>query len=101
MPGVVGGATIRIWSAPTPKRRSPSRRISSGPSTSGACVASSTTKSLPAPCILVKRTRVGEGSMGQLSPRAPLSTPPVAWGGTEEHTPLLQSPDHLLLRLLL
>ena len=54
-----GGPTIRIWSAPTPKRRSASQRHCAGASATGARVASSTTKSLPAPCILVNGKRIG------------------------------------------
>src|SRR5437868_3230096 len=50
---MVGRSTTRIWSAPTPKRRSPSRRHWSGPKSICWLIASMTTKSLPAPCILV------------------------------------------------
>src|SRR5450755_1602783 len=58
MPGRVALSTTRIWSAPTPKRRSASVLICALLKSSEPRVASSTTKSLPAPCILVKRTRI-------------------------------------------
>src|SRR5574343_1087421 len=70
MPGSVLASTTKTWSQPTPKRRSPKRRSCAGPSSKGWRVASITTKSLPAPCILVK-----DNCMGRLSrsvePRLP------------------------------
>ena len=53
------GSITRIWSQPTPKRRSPSARSCAASRLSGCRVASITTKSLPAPCILVKRNFIG------------------------------------------
>jgi hypothetical protein len=74
------GSTTRIWSAPTPKRRSPRWRNCAGVSASGARVASSTTKSLPAPCILVKRSRIARiirpQGLGRRSRRARLAGRP-------------------------
>src|SRR5687767_10129739 len=53
MPARGDGSTTSSWSQPTPKRRSASTRICAGVSVNGLRVASTTTKSLPAPCILV------------------------------------------------
>src|SRR6185369_11543661 len=58
-PGAGEGRTLRIWSAPTPKCRSASCRYCAGVRFRRWRVSSSTTKSLPAPCILVKRMRMG------------------------------------------
>src|SRR4051812_2953914 len=57
-PGAGLGRTDRTWSAPTPKWRSARRRDCSGERPPRSRVSSSTTKSLPAPCILVKRMRM-------------------------------------------
>ncbi len=56
IPGAGEGRTLRIWSAPTPKWRSARKRYWAADSPRHPRVSSSTTKSLPAPCILVKRT---------------------------------------------
>ena len=58
------GRTLRIWSAPTPKCRSAKKRYCAVDRFKGARVSSSTTKSLPAPCILVKRIRMQALSAG-------------------------------------
>jgi hypothetical protein len=54
-------STTRIWSQPTPKWRSARKRAWAGVGTKSWLIASSTTKSLPRPCILVKRIRIGRG----------------------------------------
>src|SRR6185369_181701 len=59
IPGAGEGRTDSTWSAPTPKCRSASIRYWAGLRFNGPRVSSSTTKSLPAPCILVKRIRMG------------------------------------------
>jgi hypothetical protein len=69
MPSAGEGRTVRIWSAPTPKWRSARKRYCAAVRPSVPRVSSSTTKSLPAPCILVKRIRIGG-----LSPPAPCLT---------------------------
>ena len=69
------GSTTRIWSAPTPKRRSASRRNLRGIEMRAArACASSTTKSLPAPCIFVKRSRMGR----IIGPRTATARPAAA-----------------------
>ena len=51
------GSSSTSWSKPMPVRRSPSARATAGViAGSGAARASSTTKSLPSPCILMKGT---------------------------------------------
>src|SRR5690606_27328853 len=47
---------VRIWSQPTPVRRSASALHSPGAGAGAPSRRSSTTKSLPAPCILLKRS---------------------------------------------
>src|SRR3989475_3726006 len=55
MPSAGEGRTVRIWSAPTPNWRWARKRYWAALRPSGPAVSSRTTKSLPAPCILVKR----------------------------------------------
>src|SRR5690606_33541355 len=50
---------VRIWSQPTPRWRSASRRHSTASGAGAPSRRSSTTKSLPAPCILLKRRPAG------------------------------------------
>src|SRR5690606_35739679 len=50
----MGESTSRIWSAPMPKWRSASARARSGVRSIDCRTPSSTTKSLPAPCIFTK-----------------------------------------------
>src|SRR5690606_25681058 len=54
--GEEGGSTTRTWSQPMPKWRSARRRASAGVMSTSWVTASMTTKSLPRPCILVKRS---------------------------------------------
>src|SRR5690606_24097664 len=53
--GSRGASTVRIWSQPTPKWRSAMRAQVAGSGGALPSRRSSTTKSLPAPCILVNR----------------------------------------------
>src|SRR5690606_27664105 len=55
-PALAGGSMVRIWSQPTPVRRSARARQRSGAGGAAPSRRSITTKSLPAPCILVKRS---------------------------------------------
>ena len=50
---IVGASTTSTWSQPTPKRRSARRRARRGARSTRWRMPSSTTKSLPRPCILV------------------------------------------------
>ena len=53
------GSSTMTWSQPIPVRRSATARASSGASATGAARPSNTAKSLPSPCILTKRRRMG------------------------------------------
>jgi len=63
----------------TPRRRSPSLRNWAGVSSIGERVASSTTKSLPAPCILVNRSRMAKIMRGCTRRRNERSHPDDRW----------------------
>jgi hypothetical protein len=62
----VGGSMVISWSQPTPTRRSATARAAAASRTKGSARASTTTKSLPRPCIFVK----GRGFMLRVIGRA-------------------------------
>src|SRR5690606_3525332 len=76
-PALRGGSMVRIWSQPTPLWRSPSARPSAASGGGVPSRRSCTTKSLPAPCILLKRN----GGRGPAGIAQPPSSSPVAGGG--------------------
>src|SRR5690606_25003597 len=66
-PGVRGAAIVRIWSQPTPRWRSAISRQRAGSGGGAPLRRSSTTKSLPAPCILLKRRPAGAAAASTAS----------------------------------
>ena len=79
VPARRGGSTSRIWSQPMPKRRSARKRHCSALRVTRWRTPSKTTKSLPRPCILVKRSFMALISRadGRRPPGVGRSPPPL------------------------
>src|SRR5690606_24936622 len=82
-PSLRGGSMVRIWSQPTPLWRSPSARLSAASGGGVPSRRSRTTKSLPAPCILLKRS----GGRGAVAIDQAPSSPVSGGGGIASSSP--------------